>query len=308
MLANFFNKTKPINILSIISLLLVYYIITIFSNSSESIGFFDIFEKLAFFLLYGLIILTIDFIVKRNRLTHRNSYALILFVIFIGSFPEIFNSSNLTISNLILLFGFRKIYSLKSEKNIKKKLFDAGFWIAIATLIYFWSILHLILVYIAIIVFKKLTFKNLAVPIIGAVTPLFLYFAYNDFINESHVFFDGFNTAINLDIGIYNSLELSIPTVLFSMVLLWSLIIVTPNVLRVNNKLKSSWIVVLIHLVVALIVVQLAPDKNGSELIFLFFPGAIIIANFIQKEISELLKNVILFLFLLASIAVYVVQ
>jgi hypothetical protein len=207
---------------------------------------------------------------------------------------------------MILLFGFRKIYSLKSEKNIKKKLFDAGFWVAIASLIYFWSIIHLILVYIAIIIFKKLTFKNIMVPIIGAITPLFLYFAYNDFINKSDMFFDGFNTEINFDFSVYNTVQLSIPIVLLAIVLLWSLVVVTPKVAMVNNKLKSSWLLVLMHLVVALVVVQLAPIKNGSELFFLFFPGAIIIANFVQKEMSPILQNLILIMFLLASMSVYI--
>ena len=306
MLANFFNKTKPINVLSIISMLFVYYFISIFLNFSEELSFLFIIEKLGFFLLYVLIILTVDFIVKKNKLTHSNSYALLLFALFIGSFPEIFNSSNLTISYMILLFGFRKIYSLKSEKNIKKKLFDAGFWVAIASLIYFWSIIHLILVYIAIIIFKKLTFKNIMVPIIGAITPLFLYFAYNDFINKSDMFFDGFNTEINFDFSVYNTLQLSIPIVLLAIVLLWSLVVVTPKVAMVNNKLKSSWLLVLMHLVVALVVVQLAPIKNGSELFFLFFPGAIIIANFVQKEMSPILQNLILIMFLLASMSVYI--
>lgn len=306
MLANFFNKTKPINVLSIISMLFVYYFISIFLNFSEELSFLFIIEKLGFFLLYVLIILTVDFIVKKNKLTHSNSYALLLFALFIGSFPEIFNSSNLTISYMILLFGFRKIYSLKSEKNIKKKLFDAGFWVAIASLIYFWSIIHLILVYIAIIIFKKLTFKNIMVPIIGAITPLFLYFAYNDFINKSDMFFDGFNTEINFDFSVYNTVQLSIPIVLLAIVLLWSLVVVTPKVAMVNNKLKSSWLLVLMHLVVALVVVQLAPIKNGSELFFLFFPGAIIIANFVQKEMSPILQNLILIMFLLASMSVYI--
>jgi len=77
-------------------------------------------------------------------------------------------------------------------------------------------------------------------------------------------------------------------------------------VAMVNNKLKSSWLLVLMHLVVALVVVQLAPIKNGSELFFLFFPGAIIIANFVQKEMSPILQNLILIMFLLASMSVYI--
>ena len=294
MLANFFNKTKPINILSIICFLFLYYFATLFVKFSEDFNLVFIFEKLAFFLLYALIILILDFIVKKNKLTSRNSYALLLFALFLGSFPEIFNSSSLTISNLILLLAYRKIYSLKSEKNTKKKLFDAGFWIAIASLVYFWSILSLLLIYIAIIVFKKLTFKNLMVPIIGGITPLFLYYIYHDYINHSVNFFDQFNAGINLDFGVYYATPLSIAIILIGLMLFWSIIKVTPRVVMVSNKLKSSWILILVHLLIAMFIVVIIPDKNGSELFFLFFPAAIIIANFIQKMESSFMRNIIL--------------
>ncbi len=303
MLANFFNKTKPINILSIICFLFLYYFVAIFLKFSEDFSLILLMEKLVLFLLYILIILIFDFIVKKNKLTSRNSYALLLFTLFLGSFPEIFNSYSLTISNLILLLAYRKIYSLKSEKNIKKKLFDAGFWIAIASLVYFWSILSLLLIYIAIVVFKKLTFKNLMVPMIGGITPIFLYFTYNDYINQSVKFFDQFNIARNLDFSAYNSSHILLKIILIALVLFWAIIKVTPQVVMVSNKLKSLWILMLVHVIIALFIIVIVPEKNGSELFFLFFPSAIIIANFIQKLESSLIQNMILYLFFAVSMA-----
>jgi hypothetical protein len=80
-----------------------------------------------------------NFIISKNKLTLDNLYGLLIGVILLGTFYESLFSTNLLLSNIFLLLAFRKIYSLSSNLNTKIKLFDAAFWIGIASLIYFWS-------------------------------------------------------------------------------------------------------------------------------------------------------------------------
>jgi len=93
-------------------------------------------------MLFLVLIVTffmVNFIVRKNGLSKDNSYVLLIMVLCFGLFPQSSLNYLFIISNLILLFAFRRIYSLRTNKEIKEKIFDSAFWVGIATLIYPWS-------------------------------------------------------------------------------------------------------------------------------------------------------------------------
>ena len=214
-------------------------------------------------------------------------------------------SNKIIFSNVILLLSYRKIYSIKSGFNTSAKLFDAGFWIGVATLIYLHSILYLFLVFTAIIIYQKVYFKNLIVPVIGLITPLFLYFTYSFYFDKMEAFYQLFELNIGLDFTTYNQLKLLIPITVLIVITFWSLVVVSPKIVLISNNLRMSWNVLINQLLVASVIVFIAPLKNGSEVFFLIFPCAIIISNFLQKSQSSNFKNLILYLFFAISIGVY---
>ncbi|NEW78341.1 MAG: hypothetical protein GZ086_02710 [Gelidibacter sp.] len=238
-------------------------------------------------------------------MTKDNSYALLLMVFLLGTFPEAMFSSNIILANLALMLGFRKIYSLRSGVDTKLKLFDACFWIGVATLLYSWSIFFVLLVYVGIIIHQKLTVKNLFIPIVGFLTPMLIYFTYCLYFEDAAFFYVKFGYGINLDFSPYTSLKLFIPLIFLSIVLLWGLLKVTPKVLSVRNNFKFSWEVLINHLLISATIVAVAPTKNGSELFFVIFPSAVIIANLMHHIKSKIIKNMILYAFLLVSVTVY---
>jgi hypothetical protein len=305
MIANFFSKTKPATVFSIGVLLFIYYFTATFLLHSGELSLQLLVKSAGFFIWLALFLLIANFIVKKNKLTKDNSYLSLLMVFLLGTFPEAMFSSGIVLANIVLLLGFRKIYSLRSGLDTKLKLFDACFWIGIATLIYSWSIFYLLLVYVGMIIHQKLTVKNLFIPIVGFVTPMLIYFTYCLYFESAAFFYGKFNYEINLDFSSYTSLKLLIPLLFLSTVLLWSLFRVTPKVVSVRNKFKFSWDVLINHLLISAVIVLLAPTKNGSELFFFIFPSAVIISNLVQLTKSKILRNVILYAFLLISIGVY---
>ena len=82
-------------------------------------------KRIGFFIWLGLFLLIVNFIVKKNKLTKDNLYALLLIVFLLGTFPEAMFSYSIVLANMALIFGFRKIYSLRSGLDTKLKLFDA---------------------------------------------------------------------------------------------------------------------------------------------------------------------------------------
>jgi len=306
MIANFFSITKPITLLRIFILLFVYILADLFSQDLAMFTWTSFSQKTGFFFLCIFMLLVVNFIIRKNSLTQNNSYALLLFVFLLGIFSETISSSTLAISNLILLFGLRKMYSLRTGLNTKMKLFDAGFWIAIATLVYFWSIAYFLLIYIAIIVYNKVSLKNLTIPIVGFFTPLLLYFTYAFYTDNLALFFNCFNYTIGLDFYLYNNLKLLIPITFVFTILVWAVLTVTPKIVLISNPLKLAWNVLVHHLVISLFVVAISPVKNGSEMFFLVFPSAIIITIFLQKKKdSSVFKNLILYMFFAISVVVY---
>lgn len=305
MIANFFSKTKPANVFSIGTMLFVYYFTATFLLHSGELSLQFLVKRAGFFIWLVLFLMIVNFIIKKNKLTKDNSYPSLLMVFLLGTFPEAMFSSSIVLANIVLLFGFRKIYSLRSGLDTKLKIFDACFWIGISTLLYSWSIFYVLLVYVSVIIYQKLTVKNLFIPIVGFITPMLIYFTYCLYFESAAFFYGRFNYEINLDFSSYTSLKLLIPLLFLSMVLVWSLFKVTPKVVSIRNNFKFSWDVLINHLLISAVIVLVAPTKNGSELFFFIFPSAVIISNLVQLTKSKIFRNVILYGFLLISIGVY---
>jgi len=305
MIANFFNNSKPIKIFNIIVLLFLGYVSSIFLKHSVAFSAAFLIKSAALLLLYILYLMIFKFIVEKNKLTKDNSYALFIGVTLLGIFYEVFFSYEILFSNIILLLSFRKIYSLRSAINTKLKLFDAAFWIGISTLIYTWSILYLLLIFIGIIIYRKVNLKNLLIPLIGFAAPIFIYFTYNFYFDKLPLFYSRFDYTINMNFITYNSFKFLIPITFLITILLWSIVMVTPKIISVSNHLKFSWSVLLIHLIISVVIVVIAPIKNGAEFFYLVFPSAIVITNFLQKSKSATFKNLILYLFLILAVSVY---
>jgi hypothetical protein len=72
-----------------------------------------------------------------------------------------------------------------------------------------------------------------------------------------------------------------------------------------KKDFKNTWAVVNFHIIIALILVIISPQKNGSELIFLFFPVSILFANELQNIKKYWLKETIFYAFILVYGLVY---
>lgn len=305
MIANFFNKSKPVIIVNLLLLFAIFYLTAtfLFNTTDFSISFLG--SVLTTLIGFIFMLLTINFILRKNNLTEDNSYAVLIIILLMANFYQTMFHLNLFFTNLLLLFSFRKIYSLKSSLNPKGKLFDAGFWIGISAILYSWSILFLILIYIAMFLYNKITLKNLAIPIIGCLFPIIGFFTYHYYFESLDVFYSKLILEYSFDYYVYNNLKYLIPISILVTLLLWSLTFLTPKVLLINNSFKSAFQVIINHLIISTVIVLLAPHKNGSEVFFLLFPSGVIIANLLQKSTSKVFKNLVLYTFFIIAITVY---
>ena len=141
MLTRFFSHSKPIAFAIISILFTMAFFIENFLSISVEVSASYIIKKTGLFFVFLFIIFLLNFMVKRNKIHKSNTYAVSIFVFLSIAFPELLRSSEFILSYLFLLLSMRKILSLKTNKDVKQKIFDSGFLLMISV---FFNPFHLL--------------------------------------------------------------------------------------------------------------------------------------------------------------------
>ena len=306
MIANFFNQTKPINFLVMTILVTVVFLSAVVRGFEGDLSLFFFVKNGIFLVAAILTVFILNFIIRKNGLCEDNSYAILFYILFWGIFPESLLNGGIFASNFILLFAFRRLYSLRSALRIKEKIFDSSFWIGIASLFYLWAGLYLILVYAAILLFRKMDWKNVWIPIVGYLTPVFLAYTYLLAFDDLERFNALWTFNLAFDLGNYLSFRFLLPIILIGLLFIFSIYPTTRKSLLAKIDFKSTWQLLILHTGLSLVLFFIAPEKNGSEFSFLFFPLSIIFANFIQILEKYWIQEGIFYLLLLTLVLVNV--
>tara|TARA_R110002124_G_scaffold2672_1_gene16829 strand:+ start:11616 stop:12587 length:972 start_codon:yes stop_codon:yes gene_type:complete len=300
MITRIFSKSKPINFI-----IVAVFIVLLFAITNYKLLFNDFNSALnaSIKLLITLfLVFLLDFIISKNNLTQGNSYAIMTFGLLLGMFPQAMKYLDLLLANLFVWFALRRLVSLHSKLHIKKKLFDAAFWITIATLFYFWSMLFFALVIVALIYYSQNEIKNTIIPFIGVAAVIVLLLVYNILVYDVYIRPSDFQRLASLDYTPYNSKESVIKlTVLFTS-FVWILIYFFRTLPDKNKKLRPSYFLIAWASIIAILAAIIAPVKNGSEFLFLFAPFSIIMANYIKVVSERWFKEVFVVLLIITPI------
>lgn len=304
MISKFLSQSKPIQYVTISVVLLIVFVLAKTSHFAADFEIVEIAEQFGLFLMVLMSLFIFDFFVTRNSLTKKNSYGLFVFVFCFAIVPQTILHSEILWANFFVLLALRRLISLRSHKHIKKKLFDAAFWIALAALFYFWAIVFFILIYVAMLVYRITEPKNYIIPIIGLLTLAVVLTSYLIIRDIEFIAFAKDLINYSFDFSLLNTKSFIIgSTVLFS-IGIWSVFFFIKNLRSQMKSYRPSFSLILIVFLLGFSILILAPDKDGSELIFLFAPLAIIIANYIE-DISEIwFKESLLWIVFLTPIAI----
>ncbi|MGY5845939.1 DUF6427 family protein [Salegentibacter sp. HM20] len=298
MLTSFFSKSKPINGIAIAIFMAVFFVIANLSLWDYDLEIAVIGEKLGSFLAFLLSAYVLNFIAKKNELTRRSAYKVLFFALFTCSFFPLLVNHPVIFSNLFVLLAFRRIISLRSNKDMQMKIFDASFWIFIASLFYFWSILFILLVYVGVLFYLPY-FKNWLIPPVAFLAVALLSICFHLLAYEEIYWFWEWHQSSNFDFSNYRELKILIPLSIFLSLLLWTLGTFLKLINKANVSMRASLNLVLVFLGVAASVAILAPTKNGSELIFFFVPLSIVVSNYFDRKKDKIFKEILLALLIL---------
>lgn len=297
MLANFFGKSKPVNFVVLFALFLIYFSLSLFS---KELSFSVVKELLWFVVLFSVF----NFIITKNKLTYDNSYAYLFFVILIGFFPDTISINNTFYASLTVLLFLRKVYSLQSDKNAFHKLFDGGLWLGVSFLIEPYTVLFAILFYISIYLHQRFTYQTLLIPLIGFGSVVFLFFTHCFWYDKTDEFHHLFDWNFSYNANLYLNTKYLFAIIFTSVFVIFAILLKSPKALAVLNTFRRNWILTFIHLAISLLVVLLTDNKTGGELLFVFFPVSIILANGLELFQKRWFADVIVLLFLIYSIVV----
>ena len=302
MITSVFRKSTPLNFSLVVFLILVFFFVYQFHDSSGATTLLLLAEKFGILaVLLGSIFMT-NFISRKNGLSKDSAYTVLFYFLLLLFFPSVLDNVKLVLANFFILLAFRRLISLQSLKASKEKIFDASFWIIVASLFQFWSILYLVLVFISIIFHVSRDYRNWFLPFIAffAVATLFLLtsllfqFSVLDYLDRAvRVSFE-----INYFKNNYENGALSIYATA-------ALFFVTSMLLSLSNRpqvLHTSFKKVVASFFIGVLIFIVSDNKSNDLLIFTVAPLAILATSHIEIPQIKLKQEMVLFVLIACSL------
>lgn len=302
MLTSFFSKSKPVILLTVILFMTVFYILANLKPVFQEFEMYTLFTKFGVLMSFLVSAMALDFIAKKNELTKRSGFKILIFAVCSVSFWAILKDNQIIVANLCILLSLRRVISLKSRKDIALKIFDATFWICIASLFYFWSILFIFIVYCGILFHAINYFKNWLIPLVAIFIVFILVTAFHLLFNDAFYTWAVWFQESSFKFENYQDLSVLIPLSIILALTFWTLSYYFKLFQRAGIRSRPTYMLVFITLIISVFVAILSPVKNGSELLFFFVPFSIIASNYFDSKKEKGFKEVLLVALILMPI------
>ncbi|AXG68993.1 hypothetical protein KORDIASMS9_01212 [Kordia sp. SMS9] len=299
MITSVFGKSKPINFILCIGILLVYFVMHLFSED-KAFNLDRIAAEVPVLLLLVFALFVIDFIVKKNDLTQQNDYALFFATIFIGFFPAIFENIQMVCIYILILFAFRRIITLGSLRSVKRKIFDATFFIGCAVLFDSWILLYTIVIYLGILLYVSSDYRNWLVPIVALTVVIGLFIVYLLFVEQNvltNPLFQ-FDIKINYSATSYRRIALHLViTLLFSI----NFVIFFLKYKTYSSQKKISFLLTKVLFFTGITYVLFAKNIMQNTELLLLFPLAVFMGNLLERIENKRIGDIITLLLMIVS-------
>ena len=305
MITSIFGKTKPINYIIVLTFLFLFYWLVHFSLYDRV---YRPEELLGQAFILGLLLFSIfivNFVVKRNKITLANSYAILFYALLLVVFPETLTDNMAILSNFFVLLATRRLISMRSLKKLKFKIFDASIWIMFASLFYDWAILFLLVVFIAIYIYDPKNFRNWLAPIAAIFTVLMISSAYLVLTNNLDFLFTHYQFSIRFNVGHYLNWTSSSKLIIYMLALF---ILTVMAFIKLGNsgvgKIVTTRLIVF-SLIIGLVLNVLISSEDLHPILLTFFPASVLMTNYVESIKRDNIKEIVLIFSILIPFAVF---
>lgn len=308
MITTVFKKSTPINYSLIGILIVTFFLLTQNNLNVTTFSLTNWIEKGGDLAVILFSFAVVDFITKRNGLSKDNGYTIFYFLLFHLFFPSVFNNTNLLLANFCVMLSLRRLISLQTLKFSKEKVFDATFWVFVATLFHFWSIVFILLVFISILFHVGRDYRNWVLPFIAFFSVLIGFMFFSLIVDKSLIcqFLD--SIYISLEFYYFKAIFQNISLSLFVMI---AFFFVAALFLTLSNRpllLNSSYKKILFWFFLGLTIFILSPNKSNDILIFTFAPLAIMASSFVEITQPKWQQEVAFFAVLICGLICFFMQ
>ncbi|MDR6760643.1 hypothetical protein J2Y38_000841 [Flavobacterium sp. 2755] len=308
MITSVFKKSTPLNYSLVVILILVFFFMFQIRETSWINSYFTIFQKVSLLCFIFASFFMVNFIVKKNGLSKDNGYAIFFYLLFILFFPTIFNHPNVVYANFFILLALRRLISLQSLKASKEKIFDASFWIFVASLFQFWSILFVILVFISIIFHVSRDYRNWVLPFIALLAVSIVFYMVSLMFHIDAFKFVQERAVVDFRIDYFkNNYENGALSIYAAVVVFFVFSMLT----TLSNRpqiVHTSYKKVVACFFIAVLVFLISPDKTNDLLLFSIAPLSMMAASHVEYMQQKLNNEIVFYVLILCSLFTFFSQ
>ncbi|ABQ04076.1 DUF6427 family protein [Flavobacterium johnsoniae] len=308
MITSVFKKSTPLNYSLVVILILVFFFMFQIRETTWINSYFTIFQKISLLCFIFASFFMVNFIVKKNGLSKDNGYAIFFYLLFLLFFPTVFNNPNVVYANFFILLALRRLISLQSLKASKEKIFDASFWIFVASLFQFWSVLFLILVFISIIFHVSRDYRNWVLPFIALLAVSIIFFMISLMFNIDAAKFFQERAVIDFRIDYFKDNYENGALSIYAAVVVFFVFSMLTTLSNRPQIVHTSYKKVVACFFIAVLVYIISPDKSNDLLLFSIAPLAMMAASHVEYMQQKLNNEIVFYVLILCSLFTFFSQ
>ena len=308
MITSVFKKSTPLNYSLVVILILVFFFMFQIRETSWINSYFTIFQKVSLLCFIFASFFMVNFIVKKNGLSKDNGYAIFFYLLFLLFFPTIFNNPNVVYANFFILLALRRLISLQSLKASKEKIFDASFWIFVASLFQFWSVLFLILVFISIVFHVSRDYRNWVLPFVALLAVAIVFYMISLMFHIDVVAFFQERAVIDFRIDYFKNNYENGALSIYAAVVVFFLFSMLTTLSNRPQIVHTSYKKVVACFFIAILVFVISTDKSNDLLLFSIAPLAIMAASHVEYMQQKLNNEIVFYVLILCSLFTFFSQ
>ena len=305
MLTSFFSTSKPIHTIIVLVYMSVSYFVsnkTLFSNAFSWKLFL---QAVGVWLLFIMTLFILNFVSQKNELNKRSSYRILLFAVFASALPVALQSPKIVITGVFVMLALRRILSFRSGLHMERKLFDAGLWLCLASITYFWTGAFSILLLAGLLFYGSTTLRYWFIPLLAVICVAILCTCYVIFMGEDQSYILSIIDDFSFDFSTYTSLTILIPIAVFSTLFLWTVFRYIQDSKRATIAQRPLYLLVIFMAIIAIAIVVVTDNKTGAEWYFFLIPLAIIMTNYLENASGKFFKEFLLWIVVLLPFTHY---
>jgi hypothetical protein len=308
MITSLFRKSTPLNYSLVIIGVVVFFFLYQMHHISGNNSGGNLIEKFVIFVTLFASIFTANFIIKKNGLSKDSAYTVLFYFIFLLFFPSLWDNLSLVLSNFFVLLAFRRLVSMQSLKAPREKIFDASLWVFVATLFHFWSILYILLVFIAILFHVARDYRNWFLPFIAFFTTTFIYLFFALIFNKSWITNLVSQAVLDYKINYFVNISQNLALSIYATI---GLFFVSSLIVSMSNRpliLHSSYKKIISAFIIGIVVFIVSPNKSNDLLVFTIAPLSMMATSHIEIAQIKWQKEVALAFLILSGFIAFFAQ